>query len=424
MQSTTRGRASGLKLPALILLFFTVFQVFGHSHWMISNDSYRYARSTLQILGEPKAKAQQDALKAFCSSRAHRNYTEGVASLDTFQEPEPHAQFFQNCMGQAKNGALSPNQPRYDRIFETRPGYPLLLAPAVAAFGVLRGMWLMALLMTLLSAGLVYRIAREAGLAVPAAGVGMAAFLLSPLCDASDGSMGGLTEGPAIATTLAVVLGGLWLIRGRVALGAVVTVLGYLVLCLTKYSTGMMLAGAFAAVGVLLAVIRPELRKWQLHAFTGISALTVLGVSAATHLWQLPGMNETLQDTFANHFTQPDVPNTTSLLLRLNGVYWQHWLMAEGYSSFYLPLLVVTCWIFVRLRGRAPVLLWLCLGIWLVGMAAAVAHPVVDQGFRLWLPAWLPVPFGLALGADHLVRLRDRSGDAQAPAAAPEPVSV
>jgi 4-amino-4-deoxy-L-arabinose transferase-like glycosyltransferase len=310
--------------------------------------------------------------------------------------------------------------PRYDRIFTTRPGYPLFIAPFVALFGE-RGMAmatavlgvgagvLMALGVRLLGGSLVQSLFATTMLFLLPTG-----YWLTRL----------LAESGAIAGTLAALCGGVLVLRNdgsrlaRTASGGL-TLVALLALTLVKPASGVLLAAGMAAAAVLIGA-HDLIRRRRIGLpvrLLGAIAVTVLVLwQVMSAIFDIPGAEETLQDKFTASFTLPDVPDPWSRLLDMNRAFWplqiDGWLnggapfAASPFLAFLVAGTAALCW---AASGRLA-LLWLAAGG--TGVLSVVAHPVASEVDRLLVFIWLPVAAGLALALRRPERAtRDVSAD-------------
>lgn len=398
--------------PVLVAVLFAALQLAGYSSYNFSNDSYRYAAISLHFLGDSPKEARTGAVKAYCANEAARAASSQLVDPNRYAAPSPRDRAYRDCVSQNRHG-LQPKAAEYQRIFDTRPGYPLLVAPAVAVLGVLKGMWVMDLAITLASAFAVIAVLRAVGLGRSAALAGQVVFLASPL---SYWSMRPLSDGLVTLCVLGTMYGGWQLLQGRTLRGAAVFLGSFAALGLTKYSTAMMVALGFVAVGLALAVLgrrRFPVRKW---GFVGLSALTVVAVAALSAALSLPGTSATLQDTFTNHFAEPPVPDPWQRLVQLNLHYWVNWIGDQARDPLFLAAAIAAGWALAR---HARLFGWLCLAIGAVGLGAAVAHPVANQGPRLWLMAWIPVVLGFAVLVDRWCTREEQEAASLLPVAEP-----
>ncbi len=386
--------------PLLAVMLFAAIQLLAHPNFHLSNDSYRYARTTLQLLGESRADAQRNALAVYCSNQTYQaQRSHEVTNPANFQAPFPYVKTYDRCIAKYPHGLL-PNSPQYERIFDTRPGYPLLLLPAVAAFGLLKGMWLTSLLITAAASMLVFLLLRVAGLSRMAGLIGQGIFFASPL---AYWSMQPLSEGALTVFVLVAMLGSWKLLQGKIAYGAIILLASYAALAVTKDATGLLLALSSVFVcGV--ALLQPRLRRRTTVLFAGISALAGALIVGASYWLRLPSAETSLQDTFTRHFTMPPATHIWTQLIHLNAAYWQHWLADQATRPMFLLLTALACW---ALFTRNPTLGWLGLTVGLVGVGTAIAHPVVTQTDRLWELAWIVPVLGIPAAVDHLRRRRD-----------------
>jgi hypothetical protein len=192
-----------------------------------------------------------------------------------------------------------------------------------------------------------------------------------------------------------VLLGACRLLRGRLGRGTALLAGSLALLALAKYSSASLLAAALSVVGLLLLIRR---RDRGTLLFTGVSAACALAVSLASRVLALPGIRDSLQDTFTNHFDQPLVSDPWQRLVHLNLAYWPNWLGQQASAPMFLACCVLGAWTLYQHRELAL----LCLAVAGVGIGCAVIHPVTSQGDRLWLLAWLPAVIGTALCLDRL----------------------
>lgn len=400
--------------PLVVAVLYAVLQTAGYSGMDFSNDSYRYARSALQFVGESRSDAEIDAVKAYCTNRTL--LAQGRADVDPthYDEPSKQAQQYQSCVKNHPDG-LKPDDPRYERIFDTRPGYPLATAPAVGALGVLPGMWITDLLITLLGSLLAWAFLRAIGASRLAALGAQVFYLASPI---SYWSMRPLSEGLVSDAALGAMLGAWWLYKARSKTGTALLLGSFVVLSLTKYSTALLLAAGFGAASMALIVFN-RIRTRGVVLLTVLSFGVAAGNVAVAKVASLPSTSTTLQDTFTNHFQQPDVADPWHRLLELNVRYWPHWVVTQSVTPLFLAAAVVGGWAVVR--RASPLVGWLCLAVAVVGLGSAVAHPVTDQVERLWLLAWIPAVLGTVLWLDTL---RPAANAGREDVTAPVPVTV
>ncbi|WP_377268933.1 hypothetical protein [Peterkaempfera sp. SMS 1(5)a] len=419
-------------LPLLVVLVFAALQVVAHSDWTLTNDSYRYARQSLEILGSSPAQARHQAVRAYCASHAvQQQLTHGPDPL--FSKPSSRrARDPRSCVAANPDG-LAPTDPRYERIFDSRPGYPLLISPAVAAFGVTRGMWLTGVLLTAGASLLVVALLRQAGGSAAAAVAGQLLFLCSRL---GWWSTQPLAEGAVSAGVLAALLGAWRLLHGHRLAGAGLLTAALTATALVKYSAAMMLACVLVLAAACLACdraghprhsgspgcpvrpvpavrpvrparaarpVRPARAARPVRA--GVVPLALLSAAAAALIavaaavLRLPDAAETLQDTFTHSFHRAPVADPWQRLLRLDRHYWAQWLRDQAAHPLLLVLLCVACWALLR-RSRALGVLAVAAAV--LGLATAAAHPLAGQQDRLWALLWVPVVLGLPLALDLL----------------------
>ncbi|MCD0483098.1 hypothetical protein LO771_11955 [Streptacidiphilus sp. ASG 303] len=418
--AAARPRRSAATLPLLVVLVFAALQTVAHPVWTLSNDSYRYARQSLEFLGVPPAEARSRAVAAYCASDAAR--LARIRRLDPAASGPADAARradLRSCL-RANAAGLSPTDPRYERIFTTRPGYPLLISPAVALLGVARGMWLTGLLLTAGSSLLVVALLRQAGASPTAATAGQLLFLC---CRLGWWSTQPLAEGAVTTGVLAALLGGWWLLHGRTRAGAALLLGALAATTAVKYPTALMLACALAAAAVCRLLGRAARPRPGAGTRTGTRTgtdtaadtaagtrsgavlLAALAGSAAaliavgTTALRLPDAAETLQDTFTRSFHRPPVADVWQRLLRLDAHYGEQWLRDQAAQPLLPALLCLAGWALAR---RCRTLGVLAAAAAAVGAATAAAHPVAAQQDRLWALLWVPAVLGAPFALDLL----------------------
>ncbi|MER6815298.1 hypothetical protein ABT299_39030 [Spirillospora sp. NPDC000708] len=279
---------------------------------------------------------------------------------------------------------------RFQRIFTSRPGYPLLTVPfvrvmgtagfsaATAALGVACG--LAAVLLAL-----------AIGLRPLQALVAEALFFLLPT-----GFWGSrlLAEAPMMLCVMLALTGAVLVLRERAAIAGSALLAGALaLLCVVKPANGVVLATALAVGAVLLLPVFASRRAFL--AVAGVAVLVLAGnlwIGSALHL---PGVHETLQDTFTRHFRHPDVPDPWHRLSAAAGKLWSGDIGPAMLENPLIPaaFLFAAAGLVSRVRWDAA---WPVAAAGLTGAAIASLHPLVDELPRLSAVAWIPVAFGLA----------------------------
>ncbi|MBL1087111.1 hypothetical protein JK359_34970 [Streptomyces actinomycinicus] len=397
MDGGTAAPARLRALPVLAAVIFLVLHVFAYPATRFSNDSYRYAREAYEFLGDPPGRAQQKALAAYCADTARLVHRNRLLDQTKFRAPGREAEYRRSCAAKYRDG-LAPSGPEYDRIFRTRPAYPLMAAPLVALLGAKAGLTAVALAFTAAAGFLVYLLLRALRAPPPAAVLGQVLYYVTPLA-----LWGGrpLSEGPVVALMTALLLASVWLLQNRLTRGALLLTgalaLGFAV----KYSSFLIVAPflAAAAYAALLFVRRTRHRgTWVL---AGLSTAGTLAAAVVSRVLRLPGMTDSLQDVFTLHWTRPEVADPWRSLVRLDANYWWQWLQKEALAPLLLTLLACGTW---GLWKRSVPVALCVLATGLTGFATMAAHPLAVEQDRLYVQVWLIPVIGLPLALEQLWR--------------------
>ncbi|MGW2635502.1 hypothetical protein [Streptomyces sp. NPDC001348] len=400
-RAVARARRHRAALPLLVCALYTAFQLAAGPQWTLFPDSYRYARAAEQYLGATRAEAHRTALAAYCASRADRAAHDArLQPLTRRSGSTIRAAEERQCLDRwADAPDITTGDPRYQAIFSSRPGYPLLAAPFVGALGVLRGMRLLGLLTAAAGALLVYGLLRGAGLTRPAAAVGQVTFLATPLGWWSAQALG---EGLFTVCVLGVLWGGLLLVRGRHPVGAALgTALAYAMAAVTRYSSVLVLAALVASVVTGTLCLSRRSRHRGTVTLAALSTVAAAAVAVAMRTLRLPSSQVTLQDTFTHHFSSPEIADPWRALFSLAGRFWRDWLAQQAAAPGFLLLTAAAVW---ALAVCGDGLGGLALATALTGVCQVTAHPLVQEADRLGVLMWMPVVLGLPLIVD---RVRD-----------------
>jgi hypothetical protein len=388
--STLRRTLAGV---ALLCMLFTLVQGADYGQNVPSNDTYQYARQTLLYMGESHAAAVHGATAMFCrdaGEAAIRSAEMDDGSAGTANAAAVDASY-DACMHVYADG-LTPRTARYIAIFTSRPGYPLLSATFGSVVGLRLGMWLAAMLCTLLASILVFTVLRVAGAGVLAGLGGQALYLAAPT-----GYWGSrmLTDGPALAATLLTLLGALWLMRGRrLRAGAAALLAGGAAGFVIRYSTETMVLGALFLAALVLLWRVPAARHrgtvWM-AVLTGGGALVA---QLASTLLGWPGIVESMQDTFTKHFLHPNVSDPVGRLVVLNLRFWAYYPVLQSTSLVLVFALIV---VGVALWRRKPAYAVLVIAVAATGVGTVAAHPLASQADRLMVAVWLLVVLGVPM---------------------------
>lgn len=388
------GRA-GWVWPAAVAVGWLLVQVSLAPSATLYPDSARYAQLTYQYLGADERTAHLQAAQLWCADRAEATARWNGAQLAP--HPAGAAGVEQDCLRANADHFVPNGLPRYQAIFDSRPGYPLAAAVVAKVSSVRFALWAVPVGCVLLAGLGVYWTLRVLEVPPPLAAAGQAMTYLLPV-----GTWGtqALTEGPMLAGIVAAMTGGVLLTVGRLRAGVPMLAAGLGWTALVKYSTALPLAAALA-VAAAAAWWFTSAHRRGLVALGAIGALGAVAVAAVQRWLSLPGFYETAQDKFTDHFVQPDVPDVMTRMIDTNLRYWERWPTLVGSNLLLLAGVLVGGWALWR-RHRAAALVVLATAS--LGVALVVAHPEVNTLDRLYCLAWLAVTAGLPVAAWRLTQ--------------------
>ncbi|MER6092701.1 hypothetical protein [Streptomyces bluensis] len=377
-------------------------------------DSKNYVSYALDLRGDSKREAAAGAIDWTCAGRASIARRNQSADPARFHAPDPTARVTDKCReelwrevdkrlraGQT-GGHIAPfANERFMRIFEVRPGYPLLLVPFITVLGVTWGVWLVSVLMAVTGGVLAFLVLRTLGAPLVVALTGQALFYVLP-CGTT--AMRPMTEGLMLALTLAALWGCALAIGGRGRAGAAL-VGGSLVLLFTvKHSQAMFLAVCLAAACAVTAVRRRELDRPRL-LIGSVAVVGALATVVAAGLLHYPSSSDSVQDLLTHHYNRPDRARPWPEFLHLELNFWVEWLRRQFWEPLFLTALVAGAWGVVRQRPAFAGFLFAAAG---TGFLTHAAHPnITIWGGRLIVLAWLLPVIGLPLLLERVMRGTD-----------------
>lgn len=381
-------------IPLLTVVVFVLLHVLAYPGTRFSNDSYRYARSAYVFLGVPYRKAQDKALRAYCADTAAMLRRNRMLHQIDFRAPVRRHEF-QDCLAQHADG-LNPSNPRYEAIFHARPAYPLVAAPFVRLLGAKAGLTAVALGFTALGGLLVLVLLRALRAPPPVSWLGQCLYYVTPI-----GLWGSrpMTEGPVTALMVAMLLGAVWLHQGRRVAGTLLSVGAFALGFAVKYSSFALVGPCLVAASAMALILVPQARHKGTRCLLIVSLFESLAAFAMSRALRLPGLEDSLQDTFSLHWTYAEVADPWRRLLRLDANYWWQWLQGEALAPSLLFLLALGVW--GAMSRSLPVALCL-IAVGGTGLLTTAAHPVAMEGDRLYVQLWLIVVVGLPLLVERL----------------------
>ncbi|MFG2438918.1 hypothetical protein [Streptomyces sp. NPDC048508] len=388
-------------------------------------DTKNYLSYALSLSGDSKHEAAARTIDYACASRASVARRNQAVDVVRFHRASPTRRVVEECRraewrgvsarlaaGQTAGRTVPFMPPRFMRIFEVRPGYPVLLVPFVTVLGVTWGLWVSSVLVTVAGGVLVFLVLRTLRTSTGAALTGQALFYVLP-CGTT--AMRPMTEGLMMTVTLAALWGCALLLEGRARAGTWLVGGSLAVLFTVKHSQALFLGLCLAAVCALHLVRR---RRWDgpLRTLGVVAGCAALGTVLLAKVLHYPSESESLQDLLTGHFSRPDRARPWPEFFHLESAFWIEWLRRQLWEPLFLAAVSAAGWGALRRhRAFAPFLLAAAL----TGVLNQAGHPDINiWGDRLIVVLWLLPVVGLPLLLDAVLRpgVRALSGAVPGPA--------
>ncbi|MFD9442212.1 hypothetical protein ACFWBR_29325 [Streptomyces sp. NPDC060006] len=369
-----------------------------------SPDSRNYLSYALSLGGADKEEAAGRSIAYLCASRGETASRNHSVDVRRFRAPDPGPKVRAQCRGYYEwkvgrrldagqtSGWTAPfMSERFMRIFEVRPGYPLLLVPFVTLLGVTWGLWAAGVCVAAAGGVLVFLVLRTLGAPVGAALTGQALYYVLPT---GATAMRPMAEGTMMALTLAVLWGCALVLRGRSG-GAPVAV-SLALLFTVKHSQALFLSVCLAGALCLVGLHRRRAGRPAGDAVRTLLKVTLgaaVGTVLLARLLRYPSESDSLQDLLTDHFVRPDRERPWREFLHLEVNFWTEWLRRELAEPLFLVLVAAGGWGALRQRPAFGVLL---LGAAGTGVLSIAAHPDIAID-RLMVMVWLVPVVGLPL---------------------------
>lgn len=416
-----RRRRSARGWVVVIAAVFAVLQL-ANVTGRDTPDTKNYLSYALSLSGESKHEAAARTIDYACASRASVARRNQAVDVVRFHRASPTRRVIDECRrgewrgvsarlaaGQTVGRTVPFMPPRFMRIFEVRPGYPVLLVPFVTLFGVTWGLWASSVLVTVAGGVLVFRTLRTLRVSTGAALTGQALFYVLP-CGTT--AMRPMTEGLMMAVTLAALWGCALLLEGRARAGTWLAGGSLAVLFTVKHSQTLFLGLCLAAACALLLARR---RRWDgpLRTLGVVAGCAALGTVLLAKVLHYPSESESLQDLLTGHFARPDRVHPWPEFLHLEAAFWIEWLRRRLWEPLFPAAVVAAGWGALRRhRAFAPFLLAAAF----TGVLNQAGHPDINiWGDRLIVLLWLLPVVGLPLLLDAVVRPDDRAPTGSVP---------
>ena len=358
-------------------------------------DSLQYARVAYVQMGEPRPQAAVSAVRLRCDAWTAVHPAPGWFPVSL---PRPAALYEHDC---ASRGYVPGVNPPYDAIFDSRPGYPWLVAALHPALG-----------------GAAFAVVSVAAGGLAVIGAGVIALLLGAGRAAAVGTTAALVVLPSglyltrigpdglvgLGTAVAVCGVALVVVRERLVPGAVVLAAGLLALIPVKVPDAVALGLSLAAVSTVVALRGGTARRRAtVVGVTGAGAAALGLVTSWAMGWA--GLQTTLQDLATRHFSNPPVRHPFHTLAVADRRLLTSAVLGHPAVLWAVGVAVVAAVGLLR-RGAAG---WLVLAAGGSGLVLVAVHPVGTEAARLAVPSWYAAALGLALLAEDVTaRARGR----------------
>ncbi|MFI9546319.1 hypothetical protein ACIHAR_20745 [Streptomyces sp. NPDC052016] len=401
-------------VPAVVFALLQLANVTGRD----TPDSKNYLSYALSLRGDSKREAAAATIDHVCAGQASVAARRQSVHVIRFHRADPTEQVLAECRARLwrnvearlaagqTGGHTVPFMPeRFMRIFEARPGYPVLLVPFVSVFGVTWGLWAAGVAVTAAGGVLAFLVLRTLRAATPVCLTGQVLYYVLP-CGTT--AMRPMTEGLLLALTLTAVWGCALALDGRVRAGVWLVGGALAALFTVKHSQALFLGLCLAGAGASLAVRR---RRRGRPVGRGVVAVAVaggcgvLGTVLLARLLHYPSESESLQDLLTHHFARPDRTRPWSEFWQLQGNFWVEWLRRQAWEPLFVAALAAgACG---AVRGRCRAFAPFLLAAAATGLLTQAGHPDIDiWGGRLIVLAWLLPVLGLPLLLESAVRER------------------
>ncbi|MBQ0828958.1 hypothetical protein [Streptomyces tagetis] len=381
-------------------------------------DTRNYLSYALSLSGESKRGAASATIDYVCAGKASVARRDQSVDVVRFHRADPTRRVADTCRerewrqveprlaaGQTAGHTVPYMSERFMRIFEVRPGYPVVLVPFIAVFGVTWGVWAASVAITVAGGVLVFLILRTLAVPVPLALAGQALYYVLP---SGTTAMRPMTEGLLMALTLAAVWGCALVLRaGRRRAGLLLVGVSLPALFAVKHSQALFLGLCLAAAAVLISLrrrARGRAPDRDVLALGAVGAAGVLFTMALTRLLHYPSEMDSLQDLLTNHFALPDREHPWPDFWRLQGNFWVEWLRRQAWQPLFVAALGAGAWGALRRGGSVGVFV---VAAAFTGVLTQAGHPDINiWGERLIVLAWLLPVVGLPLLLEPVVRAR------------------
>ncbi|MEU4167458.1 hypothetical protein AB0F46_11285 [Streptomyces sp. NPDC026665] len=394
----------------LIAVVFAVLQLANTTN-RDTPDTKNYLSYALDLGGYSKQEAAALTIDYVCAGKASVARRNQAVDVVRFHRPSPTRRVVAECRreqwrgvsarlaaGRTTEHTVPFMPPRFMRIFEARPGYPVLLVPFVTVLGVTWGLWASAVAVTVAGGVLVFLLLRTLRVSTGAALTGQALYYVLP-CGTT--AMRPMTEGLMMALTLAALWGCALVLEGRARAGTWLVGGCLAVLFTVKHSQALFLG---LCLGLSCAVLLARRRRWDgpLRTLGVVAGCGVLATVLLANALHYPSQSESLQDLLTGHYARPDRVHPWPEFLHLESAFWIEWTRRQLWEPLFLAAVLAAGWGALRRHRAFAVFLMAAAG---TGVLNQAAHPDINVwGDRLIVLLWLLPAVGLPLLLDLVAR--------------------
>lgn len=411
--------------PAMALSAVAVLLALGFAMWHVAHpqrmtpDSMEYTRIAVTMRGASLSVSLTEAALARCASLAAdpvggyatavpaygaqagvAERLPAIASARAGRYGAVPAEWMDPCTAYVLDHPVT-DDPRYSRIFDSRPLYPALVAPLLTWWTPDVALVAVSATLAALAGLALYGLALALGWSPWAALLAEVLVFLLPI-----GSQGArpLTEGTTWLLGTLILLGSAWSTRHRAG-GIGLSTVAAILLVLARYPTALFIGLGSLGLALLWLPWRRSSVTSQRPALVGptVGLIAALVVPPALG-WA--GGADSLQDVVADHFTEPDRPEPLRLLLAQAA---QLAVDLVTDRTFLLTAVGVLAMLGLAIAATRTLPATLAVAVpLLVAVGNVLSHPDLGEARRLFSWSGVTIALSVAALADFALRVLTR----------------